>query len=528
MPAVASAGVRRAASSVVTAVVLAAGAACSGSNGPESAGTPPSTEPDVVTTVPRSTTVAPTTTVSLTTTTVVAGTPPPTVAWAACGEGLECGTLTVPLDHADPAKGTVDLFVKRRPAQQADQRIGSLLVNPGGPGLAGTDLVEQAGFYFSEELRDRFDIVAFDPRGTGRSSPVDCVDDLDPVLIGTDPTPETPEEVQQLADQDAAFTAGCVARSQALLPYLSTEATARDIDSLRRALGESEISYFGFSYGSELGATWATRFPETVRAAVLDGAANPNAGWEADRTAQAVGLERGFLAAMQSCAGDPSCPFYNDGNPVAAYEALSATLDSSPVVGDRSRLPANQSVLFYATASRLRDSTGWDELYQALADAQDGDVRRLFELYDGYVRRSSDGSFANVIEAHIAIDCLEYPGPTDPSQFPLIDARIRQAAPHMGTGYAYQYACAGWPARQPPSSRLTAAGAGPVLVVGTSGDTITPIESSRGLAESLEDGVLLTVDGFRHTGYGLNVCSRDVVDRYLVDLTVPADGTVCA
>ena len=419
--------------------------------------------------------------------------------------------------------------MKRRPAQQADQRIGSLLVNPGGPGLAGTDLVEQAGFYFSEELRDRFDIVAFDPRGTGRSSPVDCVDDLDPVLIGTDPTPETPEEVQQLADQDAAFTAGCVARSQALLPYLSTEATARDIDSLRRALGESEISYFGFSYGSELGATWATRFPETVRAAVLDGAANPNAGWEADRTAQAVGLERGFLAAMQSCAGDPSCPFYNDGNPVAAYEALSATLDSSPVVGDRSRLPANQSVLFYATASRLRDSTGWDELYQALADAQDGDVRRLFELYDGYVRRSSDGSFANVIEAHIAIDCLEYPGPTDPSQFPA------HRCPHPPGGAPHGHGLrlpvrlrgmAGSPARRRPGSPRRAPDR--VLVVGTSGDTITPIESSRAWPSRWRTGCCSPSTASGTPATDSTSAQRDVVDRYLVDLAVPADGTVCA
>ena len=161
------------------------------------------------------------------------------------------------------------------------------------------------------------------------------------------------------------------------------------MDTLRQALGEPKVSYFGFSYGSELGATWATMFPDTVRAAVLDGAANPNVGWEAEKTEQAVGLERAFLTVMQSCAADPGCPFYNGGDPVSAYEALSASLDAAPVTGDPTRPPANQSVLFYATLVALRDSNGWDELYRALAAAQKGDVSGLFSLYDAYVRHAA-------------------------------------------------------------------------------------------------------------------------------------------
>ena len=254
--------------------------------------------------------------------------------------------------------------------------------------MAGTQLVEQASFYFSQALRDRFDIVSWDPRGTGRSIPLDCVDDLDPFLIGADPTPDSPEDQQQAAALATAFVTGCQTRSGPLLPYVSTQATARDMDALRQALGEPKVSYFGFSYGSELGATWATMFPDTVRAAVLDGAANPNVGWEAEKTEQAVGLERAFLTVMQSCAADPGCPFYNGGDPVSAYEALSASLDAAPVTGDPTRPPANQSVLFYATLVALRDSNGWDELYRALAAAQKGDVSGLFALYDAYVRRA--------------------------------------------------------------------------------------------------------------------------------------------
>jgi pimeloyl-ACP methyl ester carboxylesterase len=481
--------------------------------------------------VPSSTVTVPSSTAAPTTpapTTTLAGAPVPAVSWRACGEGLECGTMTVLLDHADATKGTIDLYVERRKALKPDQRIGTLLVNPGGPGVAGTPLVEQASFYFSQALRDRFDIVSWDPRGTGRSIPLDCVDDLDPLLIGADPTPDSPQDQEQAAALATAFVTGCQTRSGPTLQYVSTQATARDMDTLRQAMGEPKVSYFGFSYGSELGATWATLFPDTVRAAVLDGAANPNVGWEVEKTEQAVGLERAFLTVMQSCAADPGCPFSNGGDPVSAYEALSASLDAAPVTGDPTRPPANQSVLFYATLVALRDSNGWDDLYRALAAAQKGDVSGLFALYDAYVRRAADGTFSNAVEAFVAIDCLDDPGPTDPAELAAIDARIRQAAPHMGIGLASQPACASWPARQGPPLHLTAAGAGPVLVVGTTGDAITPIESSRGLADSLQQGVLLTVDGFRHTGYRLNRCSGEVVDRYLLDLVVPAAGTVCA
>jgi pimeloyl-ACP methyl ester carboxylesterase len=492
---------------------------------------PPVSEPEptttTVTTAPSTTALA-TTTVPPTTTTVP-GAPEPTITWEGCGEGLECGTLTVPLDHAAPAKGTIDLFVQRRPAGDQDNRIGTLLVNPGGPGVAGTVLVEQASFYFTDELRDRFDIVGWDPRGTGRSAPVDCVDDLDPFLVGTDPTPDSPEDVERLAAVDAVLVAGCTARSGPLLPYLSTQATAHDMDSLRRALGEDEISYFGFSYGSELGATWATLFPDTVRAAVLDGAANPNAGWEADETSQAAALERGLLTALESCAADPGCPFHSDGDPVGAYEDLAAALDASPLAGPAGRPPANPRLLFYATVAALRDTSRWNDLYRALDDARGGDPSGLYALYDGYVRRAPDGTFSNAIEAFVAISCLDDPAPSDPAGFPALDARIRRAAPHMGVGFGYPYACSRWPARLgSPPLRLTASGAGPVLVVGTTGDTITPIETSRALAGDLEEGVLLTVEGVRHTGYGVNRCSIDVVDRYLVDLTVPDEGTICS
>jgi pimeloyl-ACP methyl ester carboxylesterase len=474
---------------------------------------------------PSTTARATTTTAATTTTTAIA---PPTIAWKGCGENLECGTLAVPLDYDNPAKGTINLVVERRPARKQDQRIGSLLVDPGGPGSPGTELVEQASFYYSGLLRDRFDIVGWDPRGVGRSVPVDCTDDIDPVLVGFDPTPDSPAAVQKMALISAGFVAGCRARSGSILPYVSTETTARDMDRLREALGEPKISYFGYSYGSELGATWTTMFPDTVRAAVLDGALDANADWESKQAQQLAGLELGLSRAFDACAAEPSCPFNNGGDPMAAYEALAASLDAEPLVVDPERPPVNQALLSWAVSSSLRSSDLWDDLYRALADAQQGDGRALYRLYDEYVQRNRDGTFTNLFESYISIGCLDDNGPTDPAQFPAIDARLRAVAPHFFFGTAYNYACAMWPVRSASRLRLTGAGAGPIVVVGTTGDAITPLEGTRHLADDLDDGHLVTVEGDHHTGYGLNSCSTSAVDAYLVDLEVPVEGLVCA
>jgi hypothetical protein len=230
---------------------------------------------------------------------------------------------------------------------------------------------------------------------------------------------------------------------------------------------------------------------------------------------------------MQSCAADPLCPFSNGGDPITAYEALAASLDAAPLVVDPKRPPLNEVVLSYAVASSLRSSDQWDDLYQALADAQHGNGKPLYDLYDAYVERRADGTFSGTYEAFLAISCIDNNGPNDPAQFASIDARLRQVAPHLFFGSGYNYTCGDWPIRSAPLLRLTADGAGPIVVVGTTGDAITPLVSSRSLAGALEQGVLLTVEGDRHTGYGLNTCSVDTVDAYLVNLTVPAAGTVC-
>jgi pimeloyl-ACP methyl ester carboxylesterase len=450
---------------------------------------------------------------------------PSSLEWEPCGQRLQCATLTVPKDYDDPGKGAIDLFVERRPATSSTARIGSLLVNPGGPGVPGSYMVQQAAGYFSSTLLDRFDVVGWDPRGTGRSDPIVCTDDLD-AWMALDPTPDTPAEHVALVAASKAFGAQCQARAGDLLAQVSTYDSAHDMDEIRRALGEDKISYLGASYGSQLGATWATLFPSTVRAAVLDGATNVNADQFTKQREQAVALEHSLDDALAACKADAKCPFHGGGDPGAAFDALWAKIDESPVPvkGVPGAVPVGQGVAFYGVVSQLYDTTYRPQLYRALAALERRDGRPMFELYRSY--QTSGGRFPHEVDALQAISCVDDPGPTDIAEIDQRAAQLKALAPRLGEALGTGYVCATWPAPPRPVT-VTGRGAGPILVVGTTGDPITPLTSSTALAASLEQGRLLTVEGDRHTGYDLNACATATIDRYLTDLAVPAAGTVC-
>ena len=446
--------------------------------------------------------------------------------WQTCGQKLQCATLTVPLDHADATKGTIDLFVKRRPAGSRSRRIGTLLTNPGGPGVPGTVMVDQAVAAFGPDLIDRFDIVAWDPRGVGKSGQVLCVDNLDP-YFALDMSPDDAAERQKLVDAAKAFDTGCGTKSAALLPYISTESTARDMDAIRRALGEDKISYFGFSYGSELGAVWATLFPATVRAMVIDGSVDPNAGAATESKQAAVGLERALTNLLTACAKDRTCPINNGGNPGALFDRIMAELDRAPLtVRDApGRPPVNQGVASWAVVSALYDQAQWLALESALAEAQKGNGRPLLEMYDAYLNLG--GSFPHAFEALVAINCLDDPEPADQGGFDALDAEVRKVAPRMGPFIAGQPFCVYWPVRGKPPVKVTGKGAGPIVVVGTTGDPVTPIEATANMAKALEGGILVTAEANQHTGYQTSQCVDDAVEGYLLDLRLPSAGLVC-
>ena len=440
--------------------------------------------------------------------------------------GVTCGYLEVPFDYDNPDLGSFVLFLKKRAADPA-LRIGSMLVNPGGPGFGGSSLASDAGYYFSSTLVQYFDIIGWDPRGTGESTPaVDCVDSFDE-YFGLDSPPETPEENQALIDAGEAFSKMCDENSGSILPYISTRSSATDMNSIREALGEDKITYFGFSYGSELGATWATMFPDTVRAAVFDGAVDPAVTATEEGLSQAKGFEGSLNTFLAKCAATPSCEFYNGGKSAAALDKLLLSIDAQPLMVSADRTAVTQGVAFTAIAQAMYSDSLWPQLEAALASAQKGDGSGLLGLYDDYFQRNSDGSYGNQLEAFLAISCLDDPGASSIEEIAASVKMFTDAAPRLGGNFAYGYACTNWPVQPAQKVKITGVGAGPIVVVGTTGDPATPLSSTRNMAKALEQGILLVVEADQHTGYGSNKCIVDAVDNYLIKLTKPTNELVC-
>jgi len=453
-----------------------------------------------------------------------------TISWAACPESpapFECGQLAVPFDYDNPGTGSFVLSLMRRPAEIPESRIGSLLVNPGGPGFGGTTVAEQAEWYFSTELLEQFDVVGWDPRGTGASTPaVDCTEDYDR-YFGIDSPPNDDDAKQKMIDLTQEFVDLCVARNGEMLKYISTEASARDMDSIRNALNEDKISYFGFSYGSELGATWVTLFPDTVRAAVFDGASDPNASGFDQSMAQLKGFEQQLDAFLANCAKRVACKIYNNGKPAALFDQLAIVIDTKPIVVSSDRTPVTQGVFYTAVVQAMYSNTLWPQLETALADAAKGNGAQLLALYDDYFQRQPDGSYGNELEAFLAISCLDDPEGSTVADVDADVARFAAAAKRLGENFGYGYACALWPHRVAERVVVTGKGAGPIVVIGTTGDAATPLASTRKAANNLEQGVLVIVEADRHTGYGLNSCVVQNVDAYLISLKAPKIETYC-
>lgn len=452
--------------------------------------------------------------------------------WAACPDAVtestvQCGNLEVPFDYDNPDVGSFVLYIKKRQATTASERIGSMLVNPGGPGFGGSSIADDASYYFSNNLLNRFDIIAWDPRGTGLTTPaVNCVDTYDE-YFGIDSPPDTPDEKQALINASQAFNDKCEENAGTILPYISTRASATDMNSIRVALGEDKITYFGFSYGSELGATWATMFSNTVRAAVFDGAVDPSSTSMEEGMAQARGFEQQLTTFLADCSEKTTCEFHNEGKAEAAFDALLLDLDANPLVVSANRTPVTQGVAFTAIAQAMYSDDYWPQLQAALADAQRGDGAGLLALYDDYYQRKSDGSYGNELEAFLAISCLDDPGATSIDDIDAAVDLFIAAAPRLGANFAYGYSCALWPVPQAEKITISGKGAGPIVVIGTTGDAATPLSSTRKMAKTLESGVLLVVEADQHTGYGTNTCIITKVDDYLIDLTVPVNETNC-
>ncbi|HET7691181.1 MAG TPA: alpha/beta hydrolase [Nocardioidaceae bacterium] len=452
-----------------------------------------------------------------------------TLDWRECRGSFECATLEVPLDYAKPRGRTLELSVLRRPAD--GDPIGSLVVNPGGPGGSGVGYAAAGSSYFGRALLRSFDVVGLDPRGVGESSPVECVgDDQLDAFIASDPDPDSKAEFRRGHRLARAFFAGCMRRDPALAQHVSTVEVARDLDVLRFALGHAKLTYFGASYGTFLGATYADLFPANAGRLVLDGAIDPTLSNVDESLAHARGFETALRAYVGACVEAGSC-FLGDSvdDGAARIATFLQDLDSSPIAGSADR-QLTEGLALYGIWAPLYDRGYWDLLDNALQAAFEGDGSQLLALSDAYTRRGPFGYTDNTMQALIVVNCLDHDDPVPDSEIPALLPRFEEASPTFGRILASGLgACGDWSVDGAKGGKeLVAAGSAPILVVGTTRDPATPYEWAVALAEQLENGVLLSRDGDGHTGYRSgNACVDDVVERYLVSGIVPEDGTDC-
>jgi pimeloyl-ACP methyl ester carboxylesterase len=466
------------------------------------------------------------------------------LAWRPCDNGFECARLLVPFDYARPAGRRFSLPVIKLPAAEPSRRIGALVVNPGGPGGSGVQYALGARTEFPLAVLARFDIVGFDPRGVAASEPAlrcNTGPQLD-TYLATDDMPANATQLAGIVTQSKLYAARCAQNSGALLPYVGTQNAARDMDVLRAALDESRLSYLGKSYGTYLGTWYAQLFPHRVRALVLDGAVDPDTPSLQDDITQAEGFQVAFRSFAAWCLAAVGCPLHGSSRAsgaaagsvdaaVVRLESLIVRANSVPLankLGDGQL--ADGAMLLNGVAAALYSKSYWTDLKTGLADAFAGDGTVLVELANLLLERNPNGTYANLVDADTSISCLDRPWPRSLAAWQAAASAASRAAPLFGAPILWgSLTCAYWPVPSYPLPRIQAAGARPILVVGTLRDPATPYRWAQALAGDLSSGVLLGWNGDGHTAYGEgSACVDTIVNDYLISLSVPRSGMVCS
>jgi pimeloyl-ACP methyl ester carboxylesterase len=449
------------------------------------------------------------------------------LSWHACGHGFRCATMTVPLDYSQPAGATLGVAVTMHPA--TGSRRGALIVNPGGPGASGIDFAQQCYACFGA-FTDHYDLASFDPRGVARTRPVRCLTpaELD-AFFDLPPYPTTAAQRAELIAGDKKFVQGCLRRNGTYLSHIGTIDSARDMDVFRALLGDAKLTYYGASYGTYLGAKYAQLFPTHIRALVLDGAVDPAQDNLTGAAVQAKGFEVDLADFLRNCAATGACPL--GGSAAAArqgFDQLQARIAAHPEqVGSRRLGPAE---FIGGVAQGMYAVELWRDLRTALGEAEHGDGSGVLKLFDALVERNKDGSYSNLQEAFNAISCIDRQSPKDLSAYEASVQAHQQESPHFAAPIIYpSYVCALWPV--PPVEQahpVSAPGAPPILVIGTTHDPATPYTWAQALASQLH-ARLLTREGSGHTAYlSGNDCIVQYVDAYVLSLRLPADGARCS
>jgi pimeloyl-ACP methyl ester carboxylesterase len=452
--------------------------------------------------------------------------PPVTpISWAPCKGDLQCGNLVVPLDYSDPRGPTIAIAVARHPAEDPTARIGSLVINPGGPGVSGVDDMANELSVLTPQVLDDFDIVMFDARGVERSDPVSC---------GTgggggpsDPVPTTASQVAATIKGMRQFAAACERNSPTLLPYVGSVDVARDMDRLRQALGDSGLTYMGQSYGTLLGLTYAALFPTHIRAMVLDSVIDPALSFDQITAGQAGGFEGVLNAFFSWCASasTATCPWRPSGDPTTALLALIRQSATTPAPGGGGGAVAGPGQIYDALLNSLYAQSDWPQLGATLAADTAGNGAPAVSQSNHY----NNGGSSNADVAATAIDCVDHPVSRDLATYSALAYSLARSAPVFGPLLAWGEAgCAVWPA--PPTRKVgpvAAPGSPPILLVGTTNDPATPYAWAVNVSKELDHAVLLTHDGDDHVAYFYSACVRADVQTYLVGGQTPAPGTTC-
>ncbi len=455
--------------------------------------------------------------------------PMPRLAWDFCSGGFQCATLHVPLDYTKPSGRTITLALIRKPAQSRSGRIGSLLLNPGGPGASGLEFLRNASEIFAN-LNTRFDLVSWDTRGVGESTPIKCLSDekLD-AYFALDTVLDDPAEKDAYIRATKDFVAGCQRNSGFLLGFMDTDNTARDLDRIRAALGDAKLSYLGFSYGTYIGQWYAHLYPKHIRALVMDGVVDSTATGDTGIVRQTAGFDDNLQAFFTWCRATTNCAYGRSGDPELKLKAAMARLDETPLqVGGRQ---LTRSLAMEGVALTMYDQSYWTYLDQGMTELDAGDGRLLLYLADFLHERGGDGHYSNLENGgNQGTVCMDFYAPSDIAAYDALGADLAKASPIFGPFVQYSaLQCAFWPVRSRSAFEgLTIRGAPPILLVGGTNDPATPYAGAQSMTRHIPGSVLLTRNGNGHTSYATSVCARSAEDAYLIDLTLPAPGTVCS
>ncbi len=445
--------------------------------------------------------------------------------WKSCNRDFQCATLAVPIDYTKLSTGTFEIALLKYEARTS-KKLGSLIVNPGGPGGSGVDYAYAAEYIFSSAILDRYDIVGFDPRGVSRSAPIRCLSDKElDANNNSDSKPDNEAEFQQILQDTKKYVEKCKDKNKYLTSY-STANVARDLDILRESLGDKQLNYMGKSYGTYLGTLYAQFFPEKVGRVVLDGAVDPSISNFQQTLTQAIGFDQAFNSFAADCNKRKNCTLpEKKGAAVAEMQALFSQAANKPLpTKKKSGRTLSESMMVLGTASAMYDSqTGWPQLRKAIAEAQRGYGNTFLKLADEYTGRQNDGSYPNnEFDSGAVIDCLDFNEPRSVQRIRRDAKSFESKAPLFGPYLAYGGVTCKFFNQDSEVTIEPTATANPVIVIGTTGDPATPYEWAQGLNEILTNSRLISLTGEGHTGQGHgNRCVDSQVDAYYLKNKTP-------